>query len=115
VAEPPPGMDFNDILQRDGADTVRMLLATTLPAAAFSDEWRKELLRNEDGEPRPVLANAITALRGAPQWDGVLWHDAFATTTVARKPPPWIDRTTEWADTPWADRDDALVANWLQH
>jgi len=38
VAEPPPGMDFNDILQRDGADTVRMLLATTLPAAAFSDE-----------------------------------------------------------------------------
>ena len=48
----------------------------------------KELLLNEDGEPRPVLANAITALRGAPQWQGVLWHDAFATTTVARKPPP---------------------------
>jgi hypothetical protein len=62
-----------------------------------------------------VLANAITALRGAPEWQGVLWHDAFATTTVARKPPPWIGRPQAWSDTPWADRDDALVADWLQH
>lgn len=116
VAEPPPGQDFNDILQADGDDAVRMLLAATQPAAAFSTEWRKNLLLNEDQEPRPVLANAITALRGAPEWDGVLWHDAFAVTTVARKPPPWIERGKEpWTDTPWADRDDALVANWLQH
>lgn len=116
VAEPPPGQDFNDILQTDGDDAVRMLLAATQPAAAFSTEWRKDLLLNEDQEPRPVLANAITALRGAPEWDGVLWHDAFAVTTVARKPPPWIERSNApWTDTLWADRDDALVANWLQH
>jgi predicted P-loop ATPase len=115
VAEPPPGQDFNDVLQSDGEDIVRMLIAAPKPAAAFSNEWRKELLLNEDGEPRPVLANAITALRGAPEWQGVLWHDAFATTTVARKPPPWIRRPAAWNDTPWADRDDALVADWLQH
>jgi phage/plasmid primase-like uncharacterized protein len=115
VAEPPPGQDFNDILQSGGDETVRMLIATTRPAKAFSDEWRKDLLLNEDGEPRPVLANAITALRGAPEWDGVLWHDVFATTTVARKPLPWMGQPKHWTDTPWADRDDALVANWLQH
>jgi predicted P-loop ATPase len=115
VAEPPPGQDFNDVLQSDGEDAVRMLIAATRPADAFSNEWRKELLLNEDGEPRAVLANAITALRGAPEWDGVLWHDAFATTTVARKPPPWVRDPAGWSDTPWADRDDALVADWLQH
>jgi predicted P-loop ATPase len=115
VAEPPPGQDFNDVLQADGEDAVRMLIAATRPAAAFSNEWRKELLLNDEGEPRPVLANAITALRGAPEWQGVLWHDAFATTTVARKPPPWVGRSQAWPDTPWADRDDALVADWLQH
>jgi predicted P-loop ATPase len=115
VAEPPPGQDFNDVLQADGEDAVRMLIAATRPAAAFSNEWRKELLLNDEGEARPVLANAITALRGAPQWQGVLWHDAFATTTVARKPPPWVRDPAGWSDTPWADRDDALVADWLQH
>ena len=115
VAEPPPGQDFNDVLQSDGEDAVRMLIAATRPAAAFSNEWRKELLLNDEGEPRPVLANAITALRGAPEWQGVLWHDAFATTTVARKPPPWVREPAGWPDTPWADRDDALVADWLQH
>lgn len=115
VAEPPPGQDFNDVLQSDGEDAVRMLIATTRPAAAFSNEWRKELLLNDEGEARPVLANAITALRGAPEWQGVLWHDAFATTTVARKAPPWVRERAGWSDTPWADRDDALVADWLQH
>jgi predicted P-loop ATPase len=115
VAAPPPGQDFNDILQSDGDDTVRMLIAATRPASAFSNEWRRELLLNDEGEPRPVLANAITALRGAPDWQGVLWHDAFATTTVARKAPPWVRSPKGWTDTPWADRDDALVADWLQH
>lgn len=115
VAEPPPGQDFNDVLQSDGEDAVRMLIATTRPAAAFSNEWRKELLLNDEGEARPVLANAITALRGAPEWQSVLWHDAFATATVARKAPPWVRGSKAWTDTPWADRDDALVADWLQH
>ena len=115
VAEPPPGQDFNDVLQADGDEAVRMLIAAPRPAIAYSTEWRQDLLLNDEGEPRPVLANAITALRGAPEWNDVLSHDAFATATVARKPPPWAGRPKSWPDTPWADRDDALVADWLQH
>jgi hypothetical protein len=62
------------------------------------------------------LANAIHALRKAPEWDGVLWHDAFATVTVARQAPPWAsDKEETWTDTTWSDRDDYLAAEWLQH
>ncbi len=114
VAEPPAGMDFNDILQHDGEQTIRDLIAVAQTADAYSAEWRKNLLYNHEGDPRPVLANAICALREAPEWDGVLWHNEFATTTVARKAPPWITDRTAWEDTPWSDRDDFLVADWIQ-
>jgi predicted P-loop ATPase len=30
--------------------------------------------------------------------------------------PPWRrDQHNSWTPTQWADRDDALTANWLQH
>lgn len=115
VATPPLALDFNDVLQRDGEDEVRALLAKASPADDFSAGWRNALLCNEDGVPRPVLANAIHALRNAPEWSGVLWHNEFATVTVARKAPPWFAGETAWSDTTWTDRDDLLVADWLQH
>jgi predicted P-loop ATPase len=115
VAAPPPGLDFNDVLQRDGEDEVRALLAKAMPLSYFSDEWRNDLLYNDDGDPRPVLANAIHALRSAPEWRGVLWHNEFATTTIARQTPSWSSRNSAWSDTAWTDRDDLLVADWLQH
>lgn len=111
VAEPPAGQDFNDVLRGDGEQPIRDLIAGALAADA---NWREELLINNKGEPRPVLANAIHALRHAPAWQGVLWHNEFATATMARKPPPWIAERTDWQDTPWTDRDDLLVADWMQ-
>lgn len=115
VAMPPAGKDFNDVLQAGGDQAVRDLIMATVAAETYSRAWRNDLLFNDEGEPRPVLANAILALRQAPEWDGVLWHNEFATATIARKPPPWIADPTGWQDTPWADRDDFLVADWLQH
>lgn len=114
VAEPPVGQDFNDVLQREGEQAVRDLIGAALAADAYSAAWRNDLLYNQEGEPRPVLANAIHALRDAPEWEGVLWHNEFATATVARKAPPWIADRASWQDTPWADRDDFLVADWMQ-
>lgn len=114
VASPPLGMDFNDVLQNNGDQAVRDLIAAAHTVGNFS-AWRQGLLLNDEGEPRPVLANAIQALRHAPEWDAVLWHDAFATVTVAREAPPWAAGSKDWTDTPWSDRDDYLVAEWLQH
>ncbi len=81
---------------------------------ANSQNWYKDLLRTLKGEPRPILANAIHALRAAPEWGGVLCYDDFATTTVARKRPPWISESESWTPTPWSDRCDFLATEWLQ-
>jgi predicted P-loop ATPase len=79
-----------------------------------SANWHKDLLRTGKGEPRPILANAIHALRAAPEWDGVLCYDGFATATVARKRPPWIAESENWTPTPWTDHSDFLATEWLQ-
>jgi predicted P-loop ATPase len=119
LALPPrEGDDFNDLLLREGPAAVQAAVAaateisTSKPSSRMA--WNAGLLRNRDGKIFPVLANAIHALRSAPEWDGVLWHDEFATRTVARRPPPWVTSTVPWADTSWSDRDDYLVTEWLQ-
>jgi predicted P-loop ATPase len=79
-------------------------------------DWRSELLRTPTMQPRPLLANAITALRCAPEWEGVLAYDEFQLTTMALRPPPWLKHEDNtWERQRWTDRDDALTANWLQH
>ncbi len=114
VAEPPTGKDFNDLLVGDGAQAIRDLISGALSADSYSIAWRHDLLVNHEREPRPVLANAIHALRRAPEWEDVLWYDEFAAAIIARKPPPWTAGRANWADTPWSDRDDLLVADWMQ-
>lgn len=115
VAEPPSGSDFNDVLRARGDQAVRDLIPRSIPTAAISTDWRGNLLVNREREPRSVLANGILALRTAPEWKGVLWHDEFAATTVARNPPPWHTEGCKWQGSEWSDRDDLLVTNWLQH
>ena len=76
---------------------------------AHTASWRSRLLVTDKGEPRALLANVITALRHAPEWEGVLWRDEFALKTVARKPTPWGGVGA------WSEREDGLVTDWLQH
>jgi predicted P-loop ATPase len=79
--------------------------------------WRTNLLLTPKTKvPKPQLANALIALREAPEWHGVLAYDDFALTTMMMKPPPWLKhQDNSWTPQPWSDRDDALTANWLQH
>lgn len=118
LAVPPrAGDDFNDMLLREGAAAVRAAVAAASkvnPSKRDTVPWNAGLLRSSEGKVLPVLANAIHALRHAPEWEGVLWHDEFATCTVARRTLPWIMDAGRWSDTSWSDRDDYLVTEWLQ-
>jgi predicted P-loop ATPase len=77
--------------------------------------WRAALLLSRKSTPKPLLANALIALRHAPQRDGVLAYDQFALVTMQLKPPPWLKHEDKWTPQQWSDRDDALTADWLQH
>jgi len=77
--------------------------------------WRGQLLVNATKQPKPLLANALIALRNAPEWRSVLAYDEFALITIALKPPPWLKNAdNSWTPQRWTDRDDVLTANWLQ-
>jgi len=71
-------------------------------------EWRANLILNRTGEPRALLANAITALRQSPEWEGVLAFNEFSIGVVALKPTPWGAPAG-----PWTDHEDRLTADWL--
>ena len=77
-------------------------------------DWRDSLIRNDNGAPRAILVNAITALRGAREWEAVLWLNEFTSTTTARKAPPWAGNGTNCQERPWTDLDDIKAAEWLQ-
>jgi predicted P-loop ATPase len=77
--------------------------------------WRSDLLLGAHKQPKPVVENALIALRGCPEWDGVLAYDEFAVTTMAQHPPPWLQRLhNKWEPRRWTDDDDVRTTAWLQ-
>jgi predicted P-loop ATPase len=73
-------------------------------------DWKQRLIRTRSGDPKALLANAITALRDAPEWAGVLAFDEFGLRAVAKRPPVFGGDVGEWSD-----QEDRLLADWLQH
>lgn len=74
--------------------------------------WHDRLIVNQNGNPKPILANAIAALRYAPDWCSVLAFNEFSIGTAALKPPPW-NAAQSLAE--WTDHEDRLTGDWLQH
>jgi predicted P-loop ATPase len=138
--------DINATLVEDGIEAVRQRLDNAVPAEEWLRKigitgtevndaadtnggvfpikpkrvtqpgWRDELLLTPTKTPKPLLANALTALRQAPEWQGVLAYDEFALTTMLMRPPPWSrHKDNNWTPVHWTDRDDILATNWLQH
>lgn len=83
-------------------------------ATAESAVWRDGLLLNLNGTVKPVLANAITALRCAPEWAGVIAYNEFAHFTVMQRPAPWM-KPDAAAAVDWAPNEDILTTEWLHH
>jgi predicted P-loop ATPase len=73
-------------------------------------DWRSGLIMNPAGQPKALLANAIIALRDAPEWREVLRFDEFALAVTADGPPWTKGRTIRWSDG-----DAIRAADWLQH
>jgi predicted P-loop ATPase len=77
--------------------------------------WRNQLICSPStGNVKPLLANAITALRLSPQWRDVLAFNEFSLHVVIKKKAPWQslgDRT----GTNWGDYDDSRTCEWLQN
>jgi predicted P-loop ATPase len=78
------------------------------------EPWRANLILTGAGAPKPLLANAIAALRDAPAWQGVLAYDQFALKTILNDAPPWDLRSLQWIPQAWSSHDDLLTAEWLQ-
>ena len=54
---------------------------TSAALAELQDElssWRAALLLSRKNSPKPLLANALIALRHAPEWEAVLAYNQFA-------------------------------------
>jgi predicted P-loop ATPase len=79
------------------------------------DTWREKMpCLTPTRQPKAVLANALFALREAPEWAGVLAYDEFALTTVTMQPPPWCRGGNDWKSVQWKGCDDVLATEWLQ-
>ena len=80
-------------------------------ATPAQDDWRAGLICKASGEPKPILANAITALRASPEWCGVLAWNEFSLDVVTARAPIFGGKPGGC----WTDQEDRLCADWLQH
>ena len=73
--------------------------------------WRRGLDRTRSNEPRPILANALLALREAPEWDDLLSFNEFSQKIRVRGRLPWA---TQRREEDWTEIHDTYTAEWLQ-
>src|SRR3954464_2545205 len=66
--------------------------------------WRTLLMRNHEGRPKALMANAAIAFRTSEEWSGRLAFDRFAGEVWDRK-----------QKQRWTDLDDLRATAWMQH
>jgi predicted P-loop ATPase len=79
---------------------------------AEAAEWAQYLQRDDRGDAIPNLANAMTAMRSAPELRGSFAYDEMLRTSVLMKPVPG-GRGTD-LPRPIKDGDVGQVQEWLQ-
>jgi predicted P-loop ATPase len=122
IVQVPTGKDISDWIEagatremiQEAIDTAGPFASVEMPSQlGVRADWRTALITNDRGGVKAVLANAITALRSAPAWSGVLGFNDFTLTTVALRSPPWKQTGSDGSE--WTDHEDRLTADWLQH
>jgi predicted P-loop ATPase len=76
--------------------------------------WKARLLRTPHGAIRPILANAMTALREAPAWFGVFAYNEFSNEATLLSAPPWEMNPAPWNPRAVTPHDDLMITEWLQ-
>lgn len=76
--------------------------------------WKSRLLRTPRRAIKPILANAIIALREAPSWFGAFAHNEFSRQAMLMAAPPWEIHPADWTPRPVTPHDDLLITDWLQ-
>lgn len=68
------------------------------------------------GEPRPILANVLTALRQCPEWVGVFAQNLLTERIVLLKPLPSHSgqKPNNFEARDWTDADTTATLEWLQ-
>jgi hypothetical protein len=74
-------------------------------------DWTGDLILDDAGKIKPILANLVLILSHAPKWKGVLAFDEFAACVIIRARPPWGE---EKPDTPWNDHHESQARIWFQ-
>jgi len=75
--------------------------------------WKARLLSGSRGKFLANVANALVALRHAPEWRGVLSFNESTLSVIAKAPPPFeLPSPVPFA---WADDHDVRTAAWLQY
>jgi predicted P-loop ATPase len=85
------------------------------PEDKDSSSLKNLLICTAAGAPKPLLANAITALRNHTAWAGVLSYNEFALHLSIDKAPPWHKSSSAWIPRAWSEQDDLLLTDWLHH
>lgn len=86
----------------------RSKVPTVAAAVQGEDAWTRLLLCGDKGI-KPLLANAMTALREAPEWSGGIAYNEFSMRAELPEGCPWRAEPGLWTDV-----DDVMLAEWLQ-
>ena len=116
--------DAYDWIEAGGTAEQLEALATTAPllspdwevapdAAVPVKPWQDFLQLDDRGQSIPNLANALTALRKAPEMAGVVAYDDMLRHTILLRTVP-ASRAGQSTPRPIEDSDVAAIQEWLQ-
>jgi predicted P-loop ATPase len=84
------------------------------PSKRGQGNWKSRLLRTPRRLIKPILANAMLALREAPTWFGAFAYNEFSQETMLMTAPPWEMNPAHWGPRAVTPHDDLLITDWLQ-